>query len=123
MAARLAFKTRARDIDAAGGKEFLFHREIQSGKGEAAPRAGAGDHVAGESKRPAEKARGMGDVARGDFPANDSAGDHFSAINHGRNDNDLEAMLCAKLGKQFHVARLLVPEPEIFTEQNSLNVQ
>src|SRR5229473_6032603 len=123
MAARLAFKTRARDIDAPGGKEFLLHREVQSGESEAAARACAGDHFTGESKGSAEKARGMRNVAGGDFPANDGAGDYLSAINHRRNDNDLELVFCTQLGKQFHVARLLVPEPEIFTEQNSLDMQ
>jgi hypothetical protein len=59
----LSIEAGARDVHAASGKKFLLWGEIQSGKGEAAPRAGSGDDFAGENERPAQKARGVSDVA------------------------------------------------------------
>ena len=107
MAARLAFETRARDVDAAGGQQFLLHGKIQGGKGEATACSRAGDDFAGESEGPAQKSRSVGDISCGNFAANDGAGDHFAAIDDGRNDYDFETKFCAKRGKQFSRRRLV----------------
>src|SRR6266852_6407536 len=116
MAARLSVEARARDVDAPGGKEFVLRGQVQCGKSEATARPGTADDFAGENKGPAQKTCGVGDVTFGDFPANDGAGDHFSAIDHWGNDNDVESVLGAKFGEQFHVAGLLMPEAKIFAD-------
>src|SRR6266852_8216479 len=103
-AARLSVEARARDVDAPGGKEFLLRGEVQRWKGEAAARPGTADDFAGESEGAAQKTRGVGDVAFGDFPANDGAGDDFSAIDHRGNNHNVESVFCAQLGEQLHVA-------------------
>src|SRR5258708_24611090 len=123
MAARLSIEAGARDRGTARGKQFLLRGKVQGGEGEAAARPGAADHIAGKNEGPAQKARGVGHVARGDFAANDGAGDDFSTIDHRRNDHDVEPVFCAKFREQLHVARLLMPEPKIFTDQNGLYVQ
>src|SRR6266851_10385207 len=116
MTARFSFEARPCDVDAPGGKEFLLRGEVQGGEGEAAPRSGAADDFAGESEGAAQKTRSVGDVAFRDFTANDGAGDDFSAIDHWGNNHDVESVLGAKLGEQLHVARLLMPETEIFAD-------
>src|SRR6266478_5841538 len=116
MAARFSFEASARDVDAPCGKEFLLRGEVQGGKGEAAARSCSADHFAGESEGPAQKAPGVGDIAFGDFAANDGAGDDFSAIDHRGNNHNVESVFCAKFGEPLHVARLLMPEAKIFAD-------
>src|SRR6266478_1635163 len=123
MAARLSIEAGARDVDTASGKQFLFRGEVQGGEGEAAARPGAADDFTSENEGPAQKARGVRHVARGNFAANDGAGDDFSPIDHRRNDHDVEPVFCAKFREQLHIARLLMPEAKIFTDQNGLYVQ
>src|SRR5713226_7365565 len=123
MAARLPIEACAREIDTASGKQFLFRCEVQGGEGEATARPGAADHIAGKNEGPAQKARSVGHVARGNFAANDGAGHDFSAIDDRRNDDNVESVFCAKFREQLHVACLLMPEPKIFTVQNGLYVQ
>src|SRR6266849_5133891 len=123
MAARLSVEARARDVHAPGGKQFLFRDEVQCGKSEAAARSRAADNFTGESEGAAQEAPGVGDVAFGDFPANDGAGNDFSAINHRGNNHDIESVLGAKFGEQLHVARLLMPETEIHADQTGSYVQ
>src|SRR5229473_4226694 len=120
---RFSFEARARDVDAPSGKQFLFRGEVQGREGEAASRPRAADHFTRESKRPAQKTRGVGHVALGDFPANDGAGDHLSAIDDRENDHNVESVFCTERGQQFHVARLLMPEAKIFSDENGLYVQ
>src|SRR5260370_16718847 len=122
MAARLSIEAGARDVDTPRGKQFVFRAEVQGGEGEAAARPGAGGHFAGKNEGPAQKARGVGHVARGNFAANDGAGDDFSPIDHRRNDDDVESVFYAKFREQLHVARLLMPEPKIFTDHTALYV-
>src|SRR5882724_6540099 len=123
VTASLSFKARTCDVDAPGGKQFLLDCKVQRGKCEFPPRSRAADDFSRESKGPPQKTGGVGHVTFGDFPANDGAGDHFPSIDDGRNNHDVEAVLRAKLGEQFHVAGLLVPESKIFTDQNSLYMQ
>src|ERR1700682_1153481 len=59
VTARFSFKARARDVNAASGKQFLFRCKIQGREREAAPRPRAADHFTRESKRPAQKTRGV----------------------------------------------------------------
>src|SRR6266852_7355483 len=122
-AARLSVEARARDVDAPCGKEFLLRGEVQGREGEAAPRSCAADHFTCKSEGPTQKTRGVGDVAFGDFPANDGAGDDFSAIDHRGDNHNVESVLGAKFGEPFHVARLLMPEAKIFSDQNGSYVQ
>src|SRR5260370_13734266 len=123
VAACFSLKTRARDVDAASGKQFLFRGEVQGGEGEAPSCPRAADHFARESEGPAQKARGMGHVAFGNFPANDGAGDDFSVIDHRGNNHDVESIFCTKLGEQLHVTRLIMSEAKIFAHENALNTQ
>src|SRR5260370_21459622 len=78
VTARLAFEARARDVNAASGKQFLLRGEVQGGKGEAPSCPRAADHFARESEGPAQKTRGVGHVPFGNFPPNDGAGNDFS---------------------------------------------
>src|SRR5467141_440175 len=123
VTARLSFKARARDVNAASREQFLFRCQIQGREGEAATCPGAADHFTRESEGPAQKTRGVGHVALGDFAANDGAGDDFSAIDHRGNDHDIESMFCAKLGQQLHVTRLPMSKAKIFADQNGLYTQ
>src|SRR6266851_1709856 len=113
VAACFSFKTRARDVNAASRKQFLLRGKIQGGEGEAPSCPRAADHFARESEGPAQKTRGVGHVAFGNFPANDGAGNDFSAIDHRGNNHDVESMFCTKLGEQLHVTRLLMSEAKI----------
>lgn len=122
VTASLSFEACTCDVDAAGGKQFLLDGKVQRGKREFPSRSRAADDFARERKGPAQKTRGVGHVALGDFPANDGAGDHFSSIDDGRNNHNVEAVLRTKFGEQFHVAGLFVPEAKIFADQNGLYV-
>ena len=51
---------------------------------------------------------------RGNFAANDRAGDDFATIDHRGNDHDVEAVFFTETGEQAHVAGLLMAKPEIF---------
>src|SRR5437667_1719095 len=123
LAAGLSFGARARDADAPSGEQFLFRCKVQGREGEAAARPRAADHFTRESERPAQQTRGVGNVALGNFPTNNGAGDHFSTIDDRGNDHDVEAMFCTELGEQLYVACLLMPKSKIFTDENSLYVQ
>src|SRR6266849_2228599 len=123
VAARLAFEERACDVDAASRKQFLLRGKIQRGEGEASSCPRAADHFARESEGAAQKTRGVGHVAFGNFPANDGAGNDFSVIDHRGNNHDVESMFCTKLGEQLHITRLLMSEAKIFAHENGLNTQ
>lgn len=123
MAAIFAVEAGARDVDAAGSQKFLFGREVQGWKGETAAGASAADDFSRQGERPAEKACGVGDVAFGDFAADDGAGNDFSAEDDRRNDHDFEAMIGAKFGEELYVASLLVAEAKIFTNQDGFYMQ
>src|SRR5712692_7889085 len=123
VAACFSLKTRARDVDAPSRKQFLFRGEVQGGEGEAPSCPRAADHFARESEGPAQKTRGVGHVAFGNFPANDGAGNDFSAIDHRGNNHDVESIICTKLGEQLHVTRLFMSEAKIFAHENGLNMQ
>ena len=99
MTARLAFDASARNVDAASGKKFLFRSEIQCGEGEAAARSRAADDFSGEGKWPAQKTRGVGHVAFGDFAADDGARHDFATIDHRGNDHHVEAVFFTQLGE------------------------
>ncbi len=122
VTASLSVKACTCDVDASGGKQFLLDRKVQCGKREFASRSCAADDFSRESEGPAQKTRGVGHVTFGDFPSNDGAGDHFSSVDDGGNNNDVETILRAKLGEQLHVASLLMPKAKIFTDQNSLSM-
>src|SRR6266403_1776378 len=123
VTASLSVKACTCDVDASGGKQFLLDRKVQCGKREFASRSCAADDFARESEGPAQKTRGVGHVAFGDFPANDGAGDHFSAIDYRGDNHDVESLYCAELAQQLYVACLLMPEAKIFPDQNGLYMQ
>src|SRR5579864_8299882 len=74
-ALRFAGEKGAGDVDAASGQKLLVGLEVEGREGKAAAGAGAGNNFAGERKRAAEEARGVGEVAGGNFAANHGAGD------------------------------------------------
>src|SRR5437868_5303345 len=123
VTARLAFDASARDVDAASGKKFLFRDEVQGREGKAAARSRAADDFSGEGKGPAQKTRGVGHVAFGDFAADDGAGNDLAAIDHRGNDHHVEAVFLAKLCQQFYIAGLLMAKPEIFADENGFTMQ
>src|SRR5258708_6937324 len=97
MAALFAVKNRARDVDTSRGEQLLLGSKIQRGKSEFAPRPRTADDSPRQRERPAQKAPCVRHVSLRDFPANYRAGNHFAAILHGGNDNDLETALGSKL--------------------------
>ena len=116
--ARFAFEKRARDVNAAGGEQFLFRREIQCWKGEAPARASSGDDFTAEHERAAKKASCVRNVARSNFAADDGAGHDFVFAVDVRDDDDVEAALGAEQKEHSGVASLFVAEAEIFSDKN-----
>src|SRR5438874_13784418 len=83
--------------------------------------ARAGNDFTGEDELASQESRGAGDVAIGNFFANERAGNHFAAINYRRKNHDLEAVLRVQSTQEIYVSGLLGVKTEIrYNEQGGL---
>jgi hypothetical protein len=65
----------------------------------------------------------MRHVSLGDLPANNRAGNDFTAILHGGDDLDIESKLRAEFLQQLYIPGLFVAEMEILANQHGLHMQ
>src|SRR5881398_1866025 len=85
--------------------------------------ARAGNDFTGEDELASQESRGAGDVAIGNFFANERAGNHFAAINYRRKNHDLEAVLRAQSTQEIYVTGLFVAKTEILSNEQGARAQ
>jgi len=126
MTARLAFKARARDINAASGEEFLLRGEVQRGEGERRrPVPVPPNNFTGESEGAAQKGRPAWETSPSATSRRMMVLETTSPRYRppGEQSRRLNPCLAPKFGEELHVARLLMPETEILANQDGFYAQ
>src|ERR1700693_1731106 len=82
-ASALAFtlQQRSRDINPAGGQQFLVRAQVQGGEYKFAARSRSAHNRSRQHERPAQQPTGLRDLSFGNFAPNHGAGDYF-AVRH-----------------------------------------
>src|SRR5579871_1661681 len=124
-AARFAFgvDARPRHINPLRGEHLLFRLQIQRREGELSPDASAFDDFSGQHKRAPKQPRCVRNVALSDRLTDARARNDFAAMCDWRNHNDVETQAHSQFAQSLYIARLAMAEVEIFTDENSPNLQ